>query len=324
MHLRGIGYGLAASALFGLGAILAKQVTAEIDIVIISFLVLTAGGLLLVGCLALTKRKSLAILSTLKGTEWLQVFLLACPGTALPLLVILAGFAHTTALEGGLLLQLNGLAALLFSVLLLGERIRAKQSLGILLLLLGGVLVVITGTGGGIGAGESIQGDVLILLGTIGVGLSYVPAKRLAERVDPLPLSALRLLVGAGTLVPILAAWLILAAPNLLWRPSLTSLWVVPTYVVSNFCLAYLAQQAGLRLLKAWEMAALGQTVPIFSTLFAVLLLHEQMMLLQGVGGVLAVLGGLVVSLGAAASSLAVAPMIEAPIEEMPGKKQVP
>lgn len=321
MHLRGIGYGVVSAALFGLGAVLAKLVTAEIDIAIASFLVLLVGGLLLAGCLALTRRTPVSVLFTLKRADWLQIFLLACPGTALPLLVILAGFAHTTALEGGLLLQLNGLAALVFSVLLLGERVRSKQSVGILLLLLGGVLVVVAGRGEAIGAGGSLLGDGLLLLGTIGIGFGYIPAKRLAERVDPLTLSALRLLVSAGTLIPILAIWLLLAGHTLLWRPSLTSLWVVPTYIVGNFCLAYLTQQAGLRLLKAWEMAALAQTVPIFSTLFAVLLLHDQLTLLQGVGGALAVLGGLVVSLGAQAPSPPTV-MREEPVQEASAKQQ--
>jgi drug/metabolite transporter (DMT)-like permease len=68
-------------------------------------------------------------------------------------------------------------------------------------------------------------------------------------------------------------------------------------YIVTNFCLAYLLQQAGFRLLKAWEVAALTQSAPIFSTLFAVLLLRDTLMPLQGLGGLLALLGGLVVAL---------------------------
>jgi drug/metabolite transporter (DMT)-like permease len=74
-------------------------------------------------------------------------------------------------------------------------------------------------------------------------------------------------------------------------------LWALPLYIVTNFCLAYLSQQEGLRLLKAWEMAGIMQTVPLFSTLFAVLLLHDSMTLLQVGGGLLALVGGIVVSL---------------------------
>jgi drug/metabolite transporter (DMT)-like permease len=58
-------------------------------------------------------------------------------------------------------------------------------------------------------------------------------------------------------------------------------LWALPLYIVTNFCLGYLSQQEGLRLLKAWEMAAILQTVPLFSTLFALLLLHDTMTIVE-------------------------------------------
>jgi drug/metabolite transporter (DMT)-like permease len=44
-------------------------------------------------------------------------------------------------------------------------------------------------------------------------------------------------------------------------------------------------------------MASILQTVPLFFTLFAMLLLHDSVTLLQAGGGLLALLGGLVVSL---------------------------
>jgi drug/metabolite transporter (DMT)-like permease len=72
---------------------------------------------------------------------------------------------------------------------------------------------------------------------------------------------------------------------------------VLLTYILTNFCLASLTQQQGLDFLKAWEMASILQTVPLFSTVFAVLLLHDSMTLLQAGGGLLAILGGLIVSL---------------------------
>ncbi|HXX77006.1 MAG TPA: EamA family transporter, partial [Ktedonobacteraceae bacterium] len=45
------------------------------------------------------------------------------------------------------------------------------------------------------------------------------------------------------------------------------------------------------------EMATIMQTVPLFSTLFAVLLLHDSITPLQAVGAFLALLGGVIASL---------------------------
>jgi len=304
MHFRGIGYAFAASLMFGLGAVLAKLLGGEIDATVVAFVDLAVGGLLLAGIVLYTGKPLFNVLPTLTRGEWIDFVLLSLPGTALPLILIVAGFARTSALEGGFLLQLNGVAALIFAVLLLKERIRLKQSMGIVLLLLGSLLVVFKG-GSGVASlsggqimGTAGLGDLMILAGAVGLGFGFIPAKRLAQRVDTLPLTALRLLLGAVILLPIVLLQLLVAGHALLWQPSLITLsLVLPTYILTNFCLGYLSQQEGLRLLKAWEMAAITQTVPLFSTAFALLLLHDTMTLIQVCGGLLALLGGIVVAL---------------------------
>jgi drug/metabolite transporter (DMT)-like permease len=298
MHLRGIGYALAAASMFGLGAVLAQLVGKEIDATVVAFLCLLPGGLLVAACLPLSGTSLLRVLPTLTRRDWLELFLLACPGTALPLLLIVAGFARTSALVGGFILQINGVAALIFALLLLAERVRLKQFSGILLLLLGSTLVILKSTQSGWNSG--LLGDLLILGGATGLGFSFVPAKRLSQRVATLALTALRLLLGACCLLPIVIFQLLISAParSLLWQPSLiTLLLVFPCYIVTNFFLGYLSQQEGFRFIKAWEMAAIMQTVPIFSTLFAILILHDNLTLLQAAGGILAIIGGLIVSL---------------------------
>src|SRR5579859_4817725 len=127
MHLRGMGYAFAASLMFGLGAVLAKLLGKEIEATIVAFLNLAVGGLLLTAWLMLTRAPLFKALLALNRTDLINLFLLACPATALPLLLIVAGFALTSALEGGFILQLNGVAALVFALLLLGERIYLKQ-----------------------------------------------------------------------------------------------------------------------------------------------------------------------------------------------------
>ncbi len=298
MHLRGVGYALAAACMFGLGAVLAQLVGKEIDATVVAFLCLLPGGLLVAACLPLSGTSLLRVLPALTRRDWLELFLLACPGTALPLLLIVAGFARTSALVGGFLLQINGVAALIFALLLLAERVRLRQYPGILLLLLGSTLVILKSTQSGWNSG--LLGDLLILGGATGLGFSFVPAKRLSQRVATLALTALRLLLGACCLLPIVIFQLLSSAPahSLLWQPSLiTLLLILPCYIVTNFFLGYLSQQEGFRFIKAWEMAAIMQTVPIFSTLFAILILHDNLTLLQAAGGILAILGGLIVSL---------------------------
>ncbi|HYX48976.1 MAG TPA: DMT family transporter, partial [Ktedonobacteraceae bacterium] len=297
MHLRGTGYALTASLMFGFGVVLAKLLSGEIDAVLVAFLCLLIGGLLLTMYFFFTGNSIFHNLSVLTRADWINIFLLSCIGTALPLLLIVAGFTQTSALEGGFVLQLNGMAALIFALLLLHERFNLRQGLGIFLLLVGSMLVVLKGFQGGVDWESGSLGNLLILAGAIGLGFGFIPAKRLAERVDTLQLTALRLLLGAATLLPIFVFQILFRSQSLLWQPSFTSLWALPAYILTSFCLGYLSQQAGFHLLKAWEMATIMQTVPLFSTIFAVLMLHDTITPLQAAGGFLAVLGGIIASL---------------------------
>jgi drug/metabolite transporter (DMT)-like permease len=288
--------------MFGLGAVLVKSLSASFDSALIAVMALTLSALLLVGSMAFTKASLLQTARKLTRQDWLNLFLYAFPGTSLPLLFIIAGFALSSALEGGLLLQLGGLFGLLFSVLLLGERIQPRQRVGIILLALSGVLVVVAGSGG---SGSSILGDLLIVLGSLGSGFSTVPAKRLSGRIDPFPLTALRLILSAVTIIPLAALqfWLT-GNGSLLWKPTPGNLAVLLLYSITSFSLAYLLVQIGFSLLKAWHMAAFGQTIPLFSSLFAILLLHDQLSLFQGIGGLVAIAGGMIISLNQQAAPL--------------------
>lgn len=296
MRLRGIGYACIASLFFGLGAVLAQLLGKQIDATVVAFLNLFIGGLL-VALIVLSRRASLfKALRNFKRRDWLDLFLLACPGTSLALLAIVAGFARTSALVGGFLLQFNGIAGLCFAFILLGERIHRRQALGTLLLLIGGVLVVLKGTQTlTLGSGA---GDLFVLLGSIGIGFSFIPSKRLSTRIDAIPLVAIRLLLGAATLLPILAIQLLTGgAHSIQWQPSLTTVAIVlPAYIVTNFCLGYIIQQVALRYIHAWEMSAISQTVPLFATIFALLILHDSLTFIQALGGLLAILGGAIVS----------------------------
>ena len=296
MRLRGILYACIASLFFGLGAVLAQLLGKQIDATLVAFLNLSIGGLL-VALIVLSARAPL--FKALRGftrRDWLDLFLLSCPGTSLSLLAIVAGFARTSALVGGFLLQFNGIAGLCFALILLGERIRLRQGLGTFLLLIGGILVVLKGTQAitpGSGAG-----DLFVLLGSTGIGFSFIPAKRLSTRIDAMPLVAIRLLLGAATLLPILAIQLLIGGiHSIQWQPSLATIAVVlPAYIITNFCLGYIIQQMGLRYIHAWEMSAISQTVPLFAAVFALLILRDSMTIIQALGGLLAIAGGVIVS----------------------------
>jgi drug/metabolite transporter (DMT)-like permease len=275
------------SALFGLGAVLAKIVGEGFQPFFVSWLALFCGGICVTLCQLLLRKP---ILPRLTRTNWLDLLVLASIGTALPLVCIIVGLTQTSAITGSFLLQLQAPAAILGALFLLKEKMAWKQLGGIVLLLIGSLLVILRNLSGPLQIVGG-TGDLFVSVGALGIGIAYIPAKRLTTSGDPLQIIILRLFLSSLFILPLLAF-----QPGALIAPLTWIMigWLV-LYIVGNFGLGYILQQASLGLLQAWEAAALMQTLPLFSTLFALLLLHESLTVLQIVGGCVILVGGFLV-----------------------------
>jgi len=287
VRLRGFLFTLMTSCLFGLGAVLAKPIGEAFNPFFVSWLALFGGGLCISACQVLRRK---ALLPRLTRTGWSDMLLFASIGTALPLVCVIVGLPQTGAITGSFLLQLQAPAALLFALFFLKEKIAWNQLTGIALMLVGSMLVILRNPHGPLQIKGDL-GDLFVLIAAVGIGFSYIPGKRLTEHGDALQINLLRLFAGSFLLLPFLAF-----QANVLLAPfSWSLIGVVVIYIVANFGIGYILLQAGLRLLQAWEASAILQTLPLFSTVFALLLLHESLMLLQIIGGCIILAGGFLV-----------------------------
>ncbi|HEY4035504.1 MAG TPA: DMT family transporter [Ktedonobacteraceae bacterium] len=290
MRLQGFLYLIAAACLLGLGAVVTKLIAGLSDPLLVIFLALLMGGLF-VALFLLAKRQSLSF--TFSRSVWIDTLLLASLGTAFPLIILVFGIAKTSAVAGGFLLQLQGPVGVILACLLLREKFTWKQGGGIVLLMIGGMIVVL-GEAQIISWQTNLQGSLLILLSTLGFGYSFIPAKRLSQQIDPLLVSALRLLLGACFTIPFLFFQSMPIKVSFSW----SIFWILLFYGCANFGLAYIALQEGLRRLPAWASAAILQTMPLFTTAFAILLLHDTFTFIQIIGGFIAIVGGVIVVSG--------------------------
>jgi drug/metabolite transporter (DMT)-like permease len=284
---RGLLAMLMAACLFGLGAVLAKPLGESFDPFFVSWLALLGGGFCILA-FQMLRRKPL--LSHLTRAGWVDLFLFASIGTALPLLCVIAGLPQTGAITGGFLLQLQAPAALLFALVLLKETVVWKHVAGIGLLLAGSLLVILRDVRSSLPP-RADPGELLLLLAAVGIGFSYIPGKRLTQYGDALQINLLRLFVGSILLLPFLAFHVNGLVAPLSW--SLISVLIL--YIVANFGLGYVLLQSGLALLPAWTASAILQTTPLFTTVFALLLLHESLTFLQVIGGGVILAGGFLI-----------------------------
>ena len=140
VRLRGFLSLSVTACFFGLGVVLAKLLTGVFSPVLLACLALGCGGLLVTLLLLVTRRP---LLPPASRAIWGNLLVLGVFGTALPLVLVIAGFSMTSAVVGGVLIQAQGPAAVLLAAIILRERPSLAQLIGIAIIILGGVLVVV-------------------------------------------------------------------------------------------------------------------------------------------------------------------------------------
>ena len=224
-----------------------------------------------------------------------RLALLGTAGMAVPLLLGTIGVGLSTAANGSILILLEPVAIVLFSRILLGERMGGPRALGLGLGFAGALLVVTEGATAGpsLLRGEHLAGNVLLALSGFLWGLYTPLMKPLAVRHPPVALAFGATVFG-----------LLLLAPAALlesdrWRagPDLGEalLWTAALGIFSSF-LGIVFWTAALKDLPANAVAPTVLLQPLVGVAWGVLFLDERLTTQAGVGAVL-VAAGVVVGL---------------------------
>jgi drug/metabolite transporter (DMT)-like permease len=129
-------------------------------------------------------------------------------------------------------------------------------------------------------------GDLMVLGMALAFGLYNVVAKKFTSNISPMTLANTRMFFG-DLLVIIIVAFL-------LGRDSFNALVHYPLIIIVGSFIIYLytyTLHVGIKNVGATYTSALYTSAAIFSSIFAILLLHEQIASIQYFGGILIVAG---------------------------------
>lgn len=184
----------------------------------------------------------------------------------------------------------------LFSVLLLGEPLRAGLLVALPLVVLGLLLVSWPGVRKGV---ERVDGKGVLLAigGVLCTALGVVVAKPALGRSDVVEATTVRLVVGAVSLVVLellrgrLRRSLGIFRPQAAWRA------LVPAAVLGSY-VAMLLWLGGMKYTSASKAALLNQLATVFLLVLSRFVGHEAISMRRWAGGGLALAGAIVVLLG--------------------------
>ena len=216
---------------------------------------------------------------------WPILLAMAATGIAGFPVILYWSVQYTTAVNAGFITAVTPLLTLPVAALLLGDRLNARQALGMLISLLGVGLIV------GIGAltvGINF-GDLLSLFDAL-VWAIYSVIGRLAMRTRGALAATGAAFMLAVPLLVLPAAWEWMRQPTL-WTPTLA---LTVLYIgVFPAAVALLAWNSGIRRLGPGRAMAFYNTLPLYVAALAVVFLDEPLRWTSLIGGALVIGGGL-------------------------------
>jgi drug/metabolite transporter (DMT)-like permease len=276
---------------FGLGAILGKILFSQgLYPLFVSFWCLLIGLVSFLIFLFIKRTNPFIYLTKKNVSDFLLSSVL---GLGIGFIIINSGLKYTTGVKGGFFIQMQIIAITLFGWVLLKEKLKAIDFLGLFLTVIGALLVVV----GKISFVKTLltfnSGDLLVFIGASLMGFGYIPTKKLTKTIDSNVVASLRLFLATLTALAILPLPGVI--PNRV--PSFSQILILFVFGFSNFFLGYLTLHKSFNFLPAWKIGLVLQSIPFFSTIFAILLLSESITLLQIIGGIVMVIGGSIINI---------------------------
>ena len=191
--------------------------------------------------------------------------------------LIIAGFASTTALKAILLLRLEPVFVFVWSVLLLNEKVRIGK-----LALLAGLLVgtgLVVAPADAIGSSPNL-GDLLIVLSLLFLSYSYLPTQKVVAHSSAIGLNLLNNLIGGAVITALTLAIM----PQAITSLTATSLSLIAAYAIIFPLIATALYFHAFKTVKPWVIASFLSLEVVYGLILAIIFLHEPITPTQSLG----------------------------------------
>lgn len=155
---------------------------------------LTAFRIFTAGCAVLLMAGVLGIFRLPTKGEWGTIFLIAIFNVVFHHIFLGVGLTKTSGVNAGIILGAAPLVTLIFSVILLKQRVTLMRSFGFLLGFVGIIIISFVGQDS---ASAISSGDIYILIAMIMQAFSFILISKLNPDFDPRLLTGYMLLVGS-------------------------------------------------------------------------------------------------------------------------------
>ena len=227
-------------------------------------------------------------------SDWKIFALCGLTGVAANQSLFFSGLDLTTPIHASLIMTTSPMLVLVFSYLILHERITSRKIIGILIGCAGAVILMTLGTTVTARL-DYLLGDLMIFLNATSYALYLVLVKRLTARYAPLTVIRWVFTCGLALVLPLGFHQVTLIE----WATFTTNTWLSVAYVL--LCVTFLAYLLNIFALKRVSPNTVSIYIylqPLFASLLSVAFLDEGLSLVKVVSAVFIFTGVYLVSFG--------------------------
>ncbi len=264
MNKRNIAFLLAftASLIYGVSFTVAKDVM-PLHIKPYGFILLRVGGAtLLFWLISLTIPKEKIALN-----DFFRVFLAALFGVAVNMLTFFKGLSLTTPINGAVIMVTSPILVLLFSFMILNEKVTIKKIVGILLGMAGAITLIAYGQKALQNAPNIKWGNFLVFINAASYSLYLIIAKPLIKKYHPFHFIKWMYLMGFIMVLPF--GYMQVKTAGWSSMPQI-ALYKIGFIVVFTTFITYLFNLLALKNLKPTTLSVFIYLQPLIASLYAI------------------------------------------------------
>ena len=213
---------------------------------------------------------------------WLALF-----GVVINQVFFIWGLSITTPINSSIIMISNPVMVFVFTMIMLKERARPAQVLGLFLAIVGAVMILRYKGNFEVGS-ETLAGDLMTLVNSASWGIFIVLVKPIMVKYDTVTVMRWLFLFGSIYMLPIGLN----DALHTDWQAFTTSTWLSLSFVVvATTFFAYILNLYGLQMLSANTVSAYIYLQPFLASMFAIALGEDTLTGIKILSGILIISG---------------------------------
>lgn len=198
--------------------------------------------------------------------DYKKIILASFFGIALNMLCFFKGLSLTSPISASVMMVTSPIMVLIFSSILLKEKIIKRKIIGVFVGLIGAILLIVYGNNGDNTDTDSTLGNFLVFINAASYGLYLVLVKKLISKYHPITFIKWFYLFGLVLVIP----FSFIEFTEISWTSMPTDIYLKVGFVIFfTTCITYLFNLYGLSKLKPTTVGVFIYLQPVIATIFA-------------------------------------------------------